>query len=222
MPKYRLELKLIKRRAVPGSLSLTQELKNLGNIRSGNRASRIIRLLLERVNIKTLLGKNIAFVALTTSLLTPAGTTLAQTDSYKPAESNILSSVENKLTTEVVVRYPFDEARLNQPFTFFHPGIDLGGALGTPIYPIENGVIEFEEYSNYGYGNTVIVNHRNGLKSRYAHLQKITIKVGDEVTTKTQIGTLGSTGHSTGPHVHLETYKEGKTIDPRTVLGSIK
>jgi murein DD-endopeptidase MepM/ murein hydrolase activator NlpD len=220
MPKYRLEVKLTKKRKVPGSQSLIEELKSLSNIRSGNRASRVIRLVLERINIKTFLGRNIAFVALTTSLLTPAGATFAQTQADKLPESNILASAEN-LTTDVVKRYPFDNARLNQPFTFFHPGIDLGGPLGTPVFPIENGVVEFEEYSSYGYGNTVIVNHRNGLRSRYAHLQKIEAKVGDEVTTKTEIGTLGSTGRSTGPHVHLETYVEGKTVNPQSVLGPI-
>lgn len=222
MFKYRLDVKLTKKRNVPGSQTLIQELKNLSNIRSGNRASRVIRLVLERINIKTFLGRNIAFVALTTSLLTPAGATFAQTQADKLPESNILLSTESQLTTDVVKRYPFDGARLNQPFTFFHPGIDLGGALGTPVFPIQNGVVEFEEYSNYGYGNTIIVNHRNGLRSRYAHLQKIKTKVGDEVTTSTEIGTLGSTGRSTGPHVHLEAYLEGKTIDPRIILGSIK
>lgn len=209
-----------KRRA-SSAPTLLDELKQLGNIRSGNKASRAGRVVLERFNIKTIFGRNIAFVALTASLLTPAGTSLAQAEVSQPVETPIIITADQKLTTEVVIRLPFDKPRLNQGFSFFHPGIDLGGSLGTPIYPIENGTVEVTEMGQFGYGNTIIVDHKNGLKSRYAHLSRIDVKVGQDVNTSTAIGLLGSTGHSTGPHLHLEVYKNGNTVDPRTVLGSI-
>lgn len=219
--KYSLRVQVAKRRKLPGETTLFEDLSAIGSKRAGNKASRAIRVILDRFNIKSLLGRNIAFAALTTSLLMPSGTSFAQAEIYEPVEANILT-VEQKLTTEVVNRYPFDKPKFNQGFSFFHPGLDLGGPLGEPVYPIENGEVELVEASRFGYGNSVIVTHKNGLKSRYAHLQKITVKEGAELTTKSQIGTLGSTGHSTGPHVHLEVYKNDKAVDPRTILGSIK
>lgn len=218
--KYSLKVQVAKRRKLPGETTLFEDLSAIGSKRAGNKASRIARIILDRFNIKSLLGRNIAFAALTTSLIMPSGTSLAQTQISEPVEATVLT-VEQKLTTEVVNRYPFDKPKFNQGFSFFHPGLDLGGPLGEPVYPIQNGTIELVEASRFGFGNSVIIDHQNGLKSRYAHLQKIGVKEGAEVTTKSQIGTLGSTGHSTGPHVHLEVYKEGRAINPQTILGPI-
>jgi murein DD-endopeptidase MepM/ murein hydrolase activator NlpD len=74
------------------------------------------------------------------------------------------------------------------------------------------------ERARDGYGNTVFIDHGNNLTSRYAHLSKIEVKVGDKVNMDTEIGKLGITGRTTGPHLHLEIHENGKAINPLTVL----
>lgn len=216
---YSLNLTFGKRRRKPGETSLLNELKELSNIRTGNKLSRAVRIIFERANIKAILGGNIAFMFLTASLLDP--TSASQITDETQVEARILTPVETQLLTQVVIRYPVEKPILNQGYSFFHPGLDIDGEIGDPVYPIENGVVQTREFSKVGYGNSVIVDHQNGLKSRYAHLSKINVKEGDEVNTKTQIGNLGNTGRSTGPHLHLEIYKNDRTINPQAILGQI-
>ena len=216
---YTLNLSFGKRRRKPGETSVLEDLKELSNIRSGNKLSRAVRIIFERTNVKAILGGNIAFMFLTASLLDP--TAVSQIANEENVEARILTPVETQLLTQVVVRYPVEKPILNQGYSFFHPALDIDGEVGDPIYPIENGVVDTREFSKYGYGNSVIIDHRNGLKSRYAHLSKINVKDGEEVHTKSKIGDMGNTGRSTGAHLHLEVYKNEKNVNPQTVLGAI-
>lgn len=101
----------------------------------------------------------------------------------------------------------------------FHPGIDLGGNGGASIYPVQGGTVEKTYYSKGG-GNTVQVRHDDGGKSRYLHCRSINTKVGDVVTTSTVIAIVGTTGNSTGDHLHFEYYPPGKrAVDPVTYFG---
>lgn len=218
---YTLNLSFGKRRRKPGESTLLEDLKNLSKVRAGNKLSRAVRIIFEKVNIKAILGGNIAFMFLTTSLLDPTSSSLSEISAQAQVENRILSPVETQLLTQVVIRYPVDVPKLNQGYSFFHPGLDIDGETGDSVFPIQNGMVELREFSKFGYGNSVIIDHKNGFKSRYAHLSKIKVKDGEEVNTKTQIGDLGSTGHSTGPHLHLEVYKQNQTINPQTVLGPI-
>jgi len=72
--------------------------------------------------------------------------------------------------------------------------------------------------NRYGYGKLVEVNHGNGYKTRYAHCKEIEVKVGDIVRKGDVIAQMGSTGRSTGPHVHFEVYKNGRTVDPAAYI----
>lgn len=191
------------------------ELASIAHIRSGNKLSRLIRVIFEKSNIKAILGGNIALLVLANGLITPTSDTLAQIE----PETRLLPEVQVKLTTEIKIRYPVGAIKLNQGFSLFHRGLDLDGVVGDPVYPIMNGVVETREFSKYGYGNALIVDHQNGFKSRYAHLSKIEVKDGDKVLPNVSLGRLGSTGRSTGPHLHLEVYLNGKTVNPLTVLG---
>lgn len=105
----------------------------------------------------------------------------------------------------------------NDPFTKqrkFHHGIDFVGPKGVPIYATGNGKVENAEFSFFGYGNIVVIDHGFGYKSKYAHLKTIDVKVGDEVKRGQIVGTLGNTGRSTGPHLHYEVIYKNKTVDP--------
>ncbi len=98
-----------------------------------------------------------------------------------------------------------------------HTGIDMACPTGTPIYASLSGRVAYTGFSSI-FGNYVIINHFDGYQTLYAHMSKIIAKKGDFVTQETKIGLVGSTGYSTGPHVHFTVYKNNKLIDPMTVL----
>lgn len=106
----------------------------------------------------------------------------------------------------------------------WHNGIDLikggGGALGTPVIASKGGTVEVVQRSSSGYGNMVLINHGNGYKTRYAHMVKgsITVSVGDYVEAGQTIGKVGSTGNSTGPHLHFEVIYHGETQNPKNYI----
>lgn len=95
-----------------------------------------------------------------------------------------------------------------------HNGIDLAGKLGTSIYSTANGIVISVKSSLFGYGNQILIKHIDGYETRYAHLNEIHVKEGDKVEKGQAIGTLGTTGLSTGPHLHYEVIKHGNPIDP--------
>lgn len=106
------------------------------------------------------------------------------------------------------------------PFTrrpAFHSGLDFPGANFTPIYSTAPGVVSFTGVRS-GYGNTVEVDHGNGFKTRYAHLAAYTVSVGQRVTVGQRIASMGSTGRSTGPHLHYEVWVNGRAQNPNRYL----
>jgi murein DD-endopeptidase MepM/ murein hydrolase activator NlpD len=93
---------------------------------------------------------------------------------------------------------------LTQRYWSGHLGIDIGNRTGTPIRAADDGYVVLAGVDTWGYGNQVLIDHGNGYMTRYAHLHTIGVKAGDIVTRNQQIGTMGSTGRSTGPHLHFE------------------
>ena len=96
----------------------------------------------------------------------------------------------------------------------FHEGIDFTAAIGTPIYATGDGVVELAEYNSGGYGNEIMINHGFSYETRYAHLSKIKVKVGQRVKRGEIIGLMGNTGKSTAPHCHYEVHKAGVPMNP--------
>lgn len=108
----------------------------------------------------------------------------------------------------------------NDPFTgvrSFHTGIDMVAPQGTAILSSMAGKVAAASY-NQVYGNYVIVSHSKGYQTLYAHLQTITVKDGQTVNQGTKLGLLGNTGYSTGAHLHFSVYKNGKLVNPLTLL----
>ena len=98
-----------------------------------------------------------------------------------------------------------------------HNGLDFRGATGAPIFSAAKGRVSFVGWKG-GYGKTVEVTHGNGLMTRYAHMSSFKAKVGDSVAPGQVIGAIGSTGRSSGPHLHFEVRINGRAVNPRTFL----
>ena len=95
-----------------------------------------------------------------------------------------------------------------------HTGVDIPADEGTPVGAAGRGVVVFAGWNDGGYGNLVVVKHRLGFESWYAHLSRIAADEGEAVVGGTRIGYVGSTGHTTGPHLHFEVRHFGTPIDP--------
>lgn len=110
--------------------------------------------------------------------------------------------------------------RRSDPFTgriAWHAGVDFAGKAGSDVVAVAAGVVTWSG-ERYGYGTMVEVNHGNGFITRYGHCKKSTVKVGDVVKKGQVVALMGSSGRSTGPHVHFEVYKNGRTVDPAAYI----
>ncbi len=95
-----------------------------------------------------------------------------------------------------------------------HAGIDLAGPYGTPIYATADGVVGRSEWNSGGYGNLVEINHGQGIQTRYGHLSRLIARPGQRVRRGELIGLMGSTGRSTGSHLHYEVRIDGRAVNP--------
>lgn len=108
-----------------------------------------------------------------------------------------------------------------EPFTkrwYIHRGLDLYHRVGTPIVSTANGVVVKTAYDPKGFGNYVIVRHKYGLSTLYAHMSTITVTKGQTVSRGDIVGTLGGTGYATGPHLHYEVRVGSQVVDPEVYL----
>lgn len=115
-----------------------------------------------------------------------------------------------------VVTLEFGESDL--PYQPFHTGIDIAHKSGDPITPFMKGKVLSVNHLSWGYGNYVVVDHGNNIKSLYGHMSATTATAGQEVQPGDVIGKEGSTGWSTGPHVHFEIKVFGVPVNPRTFV----
>jgi murein DD-endopeptidase MepM/ murein hydrolase activator NlpD len=113
-------------------------------------------------------------------------------------------------------RNPFGEASRE-----FHEGMDIAVEFGTPVSTTADGMVVWAE-PHAGYGNLVAIYHSNGITTRYGHLSKITVERGQRVRRGDQIGHAGSTGRSTGPHVHYEIRENDQPVDPSKYIGAAR
>jgi len=97
--------------------------------------------------------------------------------------------------------------------TAYHKGVDFAGPAGSQVVAVAAGVVTYSK-DRFGYGKTVEINHGNGYVTRYAHNQRTLVAPGDTVQKGQAIALIGSTGRSTGPHLHFEVLKNGRAIDP--------
>jgi len=182
---------------------------------SNHPANRVLRRVFEAKKVRQFFGLNLLAITLFTGVVSPS---ISAFSTSKEAEITNISSQVVQLTTEHSVRYPVDSLRITQGYHLFHRAVDFAEVIGSPVYPLMDGVVESVSYQRFGYGNHIIINHGSGFKSLYAHLSKILVKPGEEVDKNTVIGLIGATGWATGPHLHLEVYDNGQPFNPLTIL----
>ncbi|MFH1582885.1 MAG: M23 family metallopeptidase [Candidatus Falkowbacteria bacterium] len=141
-------------------------------------------------------SSNISAVSIIKDLLTP---------------QDLRSTASNKLA------WPTVGSRITQYFSWRHYAIDIANKTGTPIYAADTGVIEVAGWGA-GYGNQIVIDHGGGRKSRYAHLSKFYVKRGESVKKGEVIAAMGSTGRSTGSHLHFEYIINGIKYNPLNYL----
>ncbi|MGH6976157.1 MAG: M23 family metallopeptidase [Stellaceae bacterium] len=106
---------------------------------------------------------------------------------------------------------PFDGERA------FHPGVDLEAEIGDAVFSTAPGVVDFAGFDG-AYGRMIEIDHGNGIRTRYAHLSRILVRVGDRVDEHQRIGLVGTSGRSTGPHLHYEVRIDGQPLNPAKFL----
>ncbi len=114
------------------------------------------------------------------------------------------------------LRWPA-RGRVSDYYRAGHPGIDIAAAHGVPIYAADGGVVVSAGW-NGGYGNQVVINHRNGYETSYSHLSRYFFGAGQLVAKGAMVGHNGSTGNSTGPHLHFEVIRNGRYVNPLDFL----
>lgn len=214
--KHRIDIRLVKRLGAPDPL--LSELKKLGSIRRGNKLSRLFRFLFNKPQTKRVFGAILILLVIASSL----GSPVIATDAGN-INDVVVKTPAPVITTQKAIQIPLTTTRINQGYSFFHPAIDLHGDIGDSVYPIKDGVVKSTNYTRQSYGNYVVVQHNDGSLSLYAHLSAITVEADQKVDMYTKLGEVGSTGRSTGPHLHLEIWGEnGVHINPLSVLPPIE
>jgi len=159
------------------------------------------------------------FGALLTAILLVSGILVSPASAFETHQEELGAlTAAVKIKTKETFNRPLKEFYISQGYWFLHPALDLVAPKGTPVYPLMNGKVEKVEFSGWGYGNQIVINHSNELKSRYAHLSQIKVQEGDEVERETVIGQVGSTGLATGNHLHLEVIDQGRFLNISSYL----
>ncbi|PIZ98589.1 MAG: hypothetical protein COX77_04105 [Candidatus Komeilibacteria bacterium CG_4_10_14_0_2_um_filter_37_10] len=163
--------------------------------------------------------QSIEQIAIAQELIIPGG--IKPTVYMPPSTSR---SIANVFTTPSKTRkgaesggrfiWPTSVRRITQYFRYRHPGLDIGNRVGEPIYAAESGKVEVAGWNRGGYGNYVIINHGNGIKTLYAHASKLYVRPGQTVARGEAIAAIGSTGRSTGPHLHFEVRTDNVRQNP--------
>lgn len=186
--------------------------------------SLVVRPILEKDRFKTILGAPLAAAIITGG----AAASLPQTQNAlvnwtvgDPLPEAIMAVdlvIPSSETQSTFVMPVPQIIGISQGYHLGHPGVDFRAPLKSPVVAMKSGKVTQTVYEKVGYGQHVYVEHSPFITSLYAHLSTIAVKPGDTVNAGDPIGTIGLTGWSTGPHLHLEIYSEGKSVNPLPLL----
>ncbi len=117
-----------------------------------------------------------------------------------------------------ILGWPVPGGGISQYASWWHPAIDIAAPYGTPIYSAAGGRVIVSVKQGYGFGWYIVIDHGNGMTSTYAHMSALYANVGDNVSRGQLIGAIGTTGYSTGPHLHFVVTQGGQTVNPLSLL----
>lgn len=150
------------------------------------------------------------------------------TDDNEASAFNALYTEDGKRLVQGDVRTPLNLMHITSPYgnrihpilgrRIMHYGMDLRGSTGDPVYAVTSGTVIKASNSNDGFGNEIRIRHHNGMVTQYAHLSRINVRNNNAVHKGQIIGRVGSTGRSTGPHLHFGVQMNGRWVNPRTNL----
>ena len=210
------------------------ELKSQANVKSSVNSNSRVKVILPAPDLNAQLeGRGGPLVNSRPMTELDLQAAIAELTKAVDARDESLSSIEAKILQQSVLKDMLPnsspvEAGYNSssygwridPFNgskAFHEGLDFPANTGTPIHAAADGIVTMAEHSA-AYGNIVKVEHGSGLETRYAHASKLLVKVGERVVKGQAVALVGSTGRSTGPHLHYEIRFNGNSLDPRQYL----
>lgn len=159
------------------------------------------------VNITYRNGKKIDTKVLSENIIESSKSKIVSKGTKSPISSNV--AFLSNPTRGGVITSAFGER-----WGKMHKGMDIAGNVGDPVMAAFDGVVKSMFYERDGYGNVVILEHEDGLETRYAHMSKFEVKEGDKVKKGDLVGRVGNTGRSTGPHLHFELRVNGNPVNP--------
>jgi murein DD-endopeptidase MepM/ murein hydrolase activator NlpD len=151
------------------------------------------------------------------SLVTPA-----------QADEKVVISVVDSVNSTTTFTWPTEVKYISHGFDSHHSGVDITledrgkESEGKKVFAAQSGVIKYAKLNDGGYGNLIIITHADGFETYYGHLSEMEVKEGDYVVQGQEIGKIGETGRSTGPHLHFEIRKDKKILDPLLYLSQDK
>lgn len=188
------------------------------NYHGSHILSFILRKKLERMPLRQVLGVNLASFAFVAAVVVPQVDAI--TSEIEVMRETVQTIVEVVPTMERF-QWPLTYFGLTSRFSLGHPGIDMTAPKGTPVKPTAEGKVLWVQNFPFGYGKHLLVEHDKDAKSLYAHLSKVDVKEGQIIDKNTIVGEVGSTGWSTGNHLHLEIYQDGIPVNPLDALPTL-
>lgn len=156
--------------------------------------------------------------------LATVNTTTNTVQIHDPTSGNVIAIITSPMVWPVKGVITLEFARPHLPYQLFHTGIDIAnseGKIGDDITPFMEGTVTYAGQTATGYGKHIIIDHGNNVTSLYGHLDKILVYKGQRVKIGDVIGKEGSTGASTGPHLHFQINVFGIPVNPRTFMGEM-
>lgn len=180
--------------------------------------SKLVSQFLDKTKYKKMLAANAAVVGVVFNVITgPSHAFDYQVTDRIAIEG---SAGNTQMITESAYTYPVvSPTSVSQGYHAFHPGIDIRAPRGSGVVSVAEGVVIEAKYTGVGYGRYVRVAHQGTVSTLYAHLETIKVQVGQKISKGEEIGTVGSTGWSTGPHLHFEIYEGNMALSPSAVIG---
>jgi len=182
----------------------------------GHPWSKFFRTAFEHKQVRKFIGASLAVLIMFSGVI---GNILAATEIE--VEATLINSPEAEVVTQTGLQKPL-EGVIGQNYHGLHRALDVLAPIDTEIKPISKGKVVEVSLGRLGWGNTVVVDHGEGLKSRYAHLKDVKVIEKEKISEEQVLGTVGMTGWTTGPHLHLEIYENGRPVDPTAVLPSFE